>query len=100
MRFDYLEMHTDTLDLYLTGIVTWWVLNSKSVNLAMYLSTVAIVCIGKYTEGQCNERIIDTYVLWIILIKTSSNLDGQKFGFIITKFSYLTLSATTFGLLT
>ena len=60
--------------------------NSKSVNLAIYLSTVAIVCIGKYTEGQCNERFIDTYVLLIILIKTSSNLDGQEFGLIIAKF--------------
>ena len=23
VRFDYLEMHTNTLDLYLIGIVTW-----------------------------------------------------------------------------
>ena len=63
VRFDYLEMHINTLDLYLISIVEWWVFDSKSANLVIYLSTVAIVCIGKYKELQCNERIIDTHVL-------------------------------------
>ena len=49
VRFDCLEMHTITLDLYLVGIVVWWVFDSKSVNLAIYLSTIAIVCILKYS---------------------------------------------------
>ena len=35
VRFDYLEMHTNTLDLYLIGILTWWVFDWKSVNLAI-----------------------------------------------------------------
>ena len=48
MWFDYLEVHTDTLAIYLIVIVALWVFDSKSVNLAIYLSTVAIVCIGKY----------------------------------------------------
>ena len=66
--FDYSVKQTNTLDLYLIGIVTWWVFDSKSVNLAIYMSTVAIVCIGKYREVECNESIIDPLVLWIILI--------------------------------
>ena len=102
VRFDNLKMHTNTLDLYLIGIVVWWVFDLKSVNLAIYLSTVAIVCIGKYREVQCKESIFDTHVLWIILIKTFSNLDRLEFGLIIEKSSksYLTLSVTTFGLFT
>ena len=80
VRFDYLEMHTNTLDLYLIAIVVWWVFDSKSVSLAIYPSVVAKVCIGKYREVQCKERIIDTHVLWIILIKTSIYLDWLEFG--------------------
>ena len=78
--FDYLVMHTNTLDLYLIGIVAWWVFDLKSASRSIYLSTGAIVCIGKYREVQCNERIIDTHVLKIILIKTSSYLDWLEFG--------------------
>ena len=56
VRLDYLEIHTNTLDLYLFAIITWWLFNSKSVNLAIYLPTVAIVSIEKYKEGLYNER--------------------------------------------
>ena len=86
VRFDYSEMHTNTLELSLIGIVVWLVFDSNLVNLAIYLSTVAIVCIGKYRAVQCNDNIIDTNVLWIILIKTFSNLNWLEFGFIIAKF--------------
>ena len=58
--FDNLEMHTNKLDLYLIGIVSGWVFDSKSVNVAIYLSTVTVVCIGKYREVPCNESVIDT----------------------------------------
>ena len=29
VRFDYLEIYTNTLDLYLIDIVVWWVFDSK-----------------------------------------------------------------------
>ena len=38
VQFDYLEMHTDKLDMYLFDIVAWWVFDSRSINLAIYRS--------------------------------------------------------------
>ena len=62
VQFDYLVMHTNTLNLYSIGIEAWLVFDLKSVNHAINLSTVAIVCIGKYREMQFNESIIATRV--------------------------------------
>ena len=50
VQFNYLEIHTNTLDFYFIDIVAWWVFDSKSVSLAIYLSAVAIVCIEKYRK--------------------------------------------------
>ena len=57
-------MHNDRFDLYLIGIVARRVLDSKSVSLAIYLSTVVKVCLGKHRAVKSNDSIIiDTHLL-------------------------------------
>ena len=46
VQFEFVEMHTIPLDPYLIGIVVWWVFDSNSLNLEVYLNTLAIVCIS------------------------------------------------------
>ena len=89
VRFDYLEMHTITLDLYLIGIVAWWMFDSKSVNLAIYQSTVAIVCIGKYREVQCKWKYYWYTCNLNYFQKDFCNLDWLEFGLIIANWPYL-----------
>ena len=74
-------MYANTLDLKLIDIVAWRVLDSKSVYLAIRISTVAIECIGKYIKAKCNECIIDKHVLKNLY----SYLDWLKSRLIIAK---------------
>ena len=41
MRLEFVEMHTNSLDPYLIGIVVWWVFDLNSLNLEVYLNTPA-----------------------------------------------------------
>ena len=67
---DFVEMHTDSLDPYLIGIVVWRVFGLNSLNLEVYLNTPAIVCIRIYRQVIYNGWSNDVHVRWMILVKT------------------------------
>ena len=51
VRFEFVDMHTNSLDPYLIDIV---VFDLNSLNLEVYLNTRAIVCIRIYRQVRYN----------------------------------------------
>ena len=65
MRLEFVEMHANSLDLYVFDIVVRWLLNLNSLILEVYLNTPAIVCIRIYKQVIKNGRsklMINMYV--------------------------------------
>ena len=69
-RFEFVEMHTISLDPYLIGIVVWWVFDLNSLNLEVYLNTPALVCIRIYRQVIYNGWSNVIHVRWMILMRT------------------------------